>query len=135
MKYDRMRRVNELIKRELSLICERDVVPEVNALLTITNVDTAPDLRTATVDFSVLGSEEDRNHALKVLRRHRKQLQAEINRRVQLKYTPVLTFHIDRSLETADRVLTILDELDLSDVPDASEMKETEQDDVDPEQR
>lgn len=131
MKYNRMQRVNELIKRELGMLCERDVVSEIHGLLTVTSVDTAPDLRTATVNFSVLGSDEDRKHALDVLRKHRRRLQAELNRRVELKFTPVLTFRIDRSLEAADRVLTILDDLDLSDVPDAGETPDTEQDDAD----
>ncbi|MCF7854599.1 MAG: 30S ribosome-binding factor RbfA [Candidatus Pacebacteria bacterium] len=118
MSEKRMRRVNELLKRELSLMCERRVVSELNALLTVTGVQTAADLRHAKVYVSILGPSEEQEKALNVLEQHRREFQKDLSRNVILKYTPVLSFHIDHTLEDADRVLGILDELDLPDAED-----------------
>ena len=120
MKIERMRRVDELIRRELSMLCEREVTPFLSSgLLTITKVKTSPDLRHAQVYFSVMGSETAHDEALKLMLRKRKQLQHDIAHNVKLKYTPVLKFHVDQSPEQADHVLSVLTELGLDDVPDA----------------
>lgn len=115
MKVDRMLRVNELLQRELGRLVERDVAPRMEALVTLTRVSTSPDLRQARVYVSVLGGDEQRHEALRLLLECRKAMQSELGRCVRLKYTPVLTFHLDRTLEEADRVLSIINELDLDD--------------------
>ena len=111
----RMMRVNELLRRELALLCEQFIVPHLDALVTITRVETSPDLRHAKVFVSVLGSTEQRRAAMHLMQENRKHLQAEINRRLTLKYTPRLHFHDDYTAERADHVLGILRELDLPD--------------------
>ena len=68
----------------------------------------------AEVYVSVLGSSADRDTAMELLQQHRKQFQAGIARQVKLKFTPVLRFHLDLTLERADRVNTILQELNLA---------------------
>jgi hypothetical protein len=55
---------------------------------------------------------------LRVLEKHRTEMQALIARRVKMRYTPVLRFILDESMEEASRVLGILDELGLADQPD-----------------
>lgn len=118
MKSNRMRRINELIQREISSYCERAVVSELNCLLTITQVKTSADLRHAQVFFSVLGDAEDWNTADEALNRHRVEMQTCLASSVVLKYTPVLEFKPDPTLEEADRVFSIIDSLEL---PDKSE--------------
>jgi len=114
----RMLRVNELLKRELGVLLERELLDQFNALVTVTRVDTAPDLRQATVYVSVFGNDAQEQQALRRLQKGRSLLQREIGRRVELKYTPVLRFKIDRTMADADRILTILDELDLTEESD-----------------
>lgn len=109
----RMRRVNELLRRELATLCEELVVPHLDALLTVTEVSTSHDLRHATVFVSVMGSDEQRAKAMDLLEDRRSAMQEQINRRVSLKYTPRLRFREDHTPERADRILSILDELDL----------------------
>lgn len=128
MSANRMRRVNELLRRELGILCERDIMPRMTALVTITEVKTSPDLRHADVFVSVLGDEEQRAEAIRRMYRNRVRFQTELAHRVNLKYTPVLKFRHDRTAENADRVLSILDELDLpeedapeTDVPDRTD--------------
>ena len=118
MKYERMRRVDELIQRELGLLCEREIAPYLSGLITITKVKTSSDLRHAQVYFSVMGGEDVHEQALKLMLDRRTHLQHEIATRIKLKYTPVLKFHVDQSPEQADHVLAILSELGLDDVPD-----------------
>ena len=113
MSKERMRRVDEVLKREISSTIEKELAGEFKALVTITRVKTAPDLRHAKVFVSVLGSEAQHLEALEALRHYRHELQHQIARRVTLKFTPVLSFELDRTPEEADRILSIIDELDI----------------------
>lgn len=119
MKIDRMRRIDELIHRELGMLCEREIAPDIAALVTITKVKTSPDLRHAQVFFSVLGDEIAHQAALTLMHKKRRRLQQDIATSCKLKYTPVLKFHVDQAPEEADRVLSIIHELGLDEVPDA----------------
>lgn len=109
----RMRRVNELLLRELAILCEELVVPHMDALVTITEVSTSHDLRHAKVFVSVMGSDKQRARAMAMLENQRVPMQDQINRRLSLKYTPRLHFREDHTPERADRILSILEELDL----------------------
>lgn len=115
MANQRMSRVNELLRREVAASLYR-VVPSDSidmATVTVTHVITAPDLRKARVLVSVMGDDE---HAQKTMRRlvgHRKDIQAEVTKHIVLKYTPLLTFALDQSLDTGNRVLQLLDSLDI----------------------
>ncbi len=115
-KTNRMRRVNQLLQRELGILCERRVVSELSSLLTITGVKTSPDLRHAQVFYSVLGESSDWAAAQAALDKHRVELQAALAQSVVLKYTPVLQFRPDPTLEQADRVFSIIESLDLDDL-------------------
>lgn len=119
MKVDRMLRVNELIRRTLGEVIERDLSNYLPALLTVTQVKTAPDLHEADVSVSIMGTAAQRQAAIELLVAHRKQLQFQIGRQVKLKFTPVLRFHLDLTLEKAGKVLAIIDELKLADEPEA----------------
>jgi ribosome-binding factor A len=104
----RQLRVNELVKRELSGIIAREINFE-GALVSINAVDVTPDLKNADVFVSTLGA--NRDSVIDKLEAHRPALQAELSRRVVLKYTPHLIFHLDESIKRGARVLEILDDL------------------------
>ena len=110
-----------MIRRELGLLFEREISPQVDTLVTVTAVTTAPDLRSATVSVSVYGDDAQREDVLSLLRRNRVRLQKGLARGVTLKYTPVLRFKIDLRAEQADRVLSILSDLDIPDDDDEEE--------------
>ncbi len=114
--YDRMLRVNEMVKRELGEQIEKSVATEVDGVVTVTKVVTAPDLRHAQVYVSYMGPEEHRSTVMKLLSKHRPHLQSSLAERIKLKYTPVLHFRIDTGAEAADRVLNLIDQLDIPDV-------------------
>src|SRR5204862_1133770 len=106
----RMLRVNEVVQRELSGIVAREVSFE-GALVTINHVNVPPDLKSAHVFVSVLGSEKA--HAVMTrLEEHRVAFQAELARRVTMKYTPHLLFHLDESIARGSRIVEILQQID-----------------------
>jgi ribosome-binding factor A len=106
----RMLRVNEVVKRELSGIITREITFE-GALVSINHVDVSSDLKSAHVFVSVLGSETSES-VMKKLEEHRPALQAELARRVTMKFTPHLLFHLDESIARGSRVVEILQEID-----------------------
>lgn len=110
MKQDRMTRVNELVRREIAMalfhvIREKEVDL---ATVTVTHVITSPNLRNAKVLVSILGHESERDRILAVLKHHRAEIQAIINKNIKMKYTPCLSFALDESIERGDRVLNVL---------------------------
>ena len=106
----RLLRVNELLKRELSTIITREITFD-GVLVTVNQVDVTPDLKSAHVYVSVLGS-EGRKDVLPKLEANRAALQADLSKHVVLKYTPHLVFHLDDSIERGARVLEILQEIE-----------------------
>lgn len=112
---DRITRVNELIKREIACILESKEFEE-ECLISVTQVKTSPDLRHAKVYISVLGGDNRvRRKAMRYLERNRGDFQKKMSRNIVLKYTPVLEFIPDLQLEEADRLLSIMAELEKDD--------------------
>ncbi len=106
----RMLRVNEVVRRELSMIITRDLTFD-DALVTINQVDVTPDLKNAHVFVSVLGKGSAKA-VIEKLETQRTVLQAEMAKKVVLKFTPHLVFHLDNSTERGARVFKILQEIE-----------------------
>ena len=111
MKHRKLR-VNEVLKRELSIIVAREITFE-GALVSINHVNVTADLKNAHVFVSVLGPAAGPS-VINKLESQRAALQAELARRVVLKYTPHLVFHLDDSIERGTRVIEILQEIETS---------------------
>lgn len=121
MSVDRMTRLNALLTRELGQLVEVYVAPMLpNAIITITDVKVAPNLRDALVFFSVYdGNSQDLSEkTLELLLKKRVQLQSALASKVIMKYTPVLRFKYDDTPARADRVMEILAELEITDHDD-----------------
>ena len=111
---DRISRLNAQLQRQLSLLCERHILPALpGVLVTITGVELASNLRNANVFVSVYGPGNPAPKALELLHSRRPILQAELARQVVMKYTPVLNVKLDGTAERAERVMAILQELNL----------------------
>jgi len=122
----RIIRVNELLKREIAADIVRLFVNSDfdTGSITVTRVDTASNLRDAGVYVSIFGHEDARVEMIRFLNKHRKEIQARMSKHVILKYTPRLHFKLDTSIESGDRVLGILSELN---IPEEDEPQNTEQ--------
>jgi len=105
-----MRRVNESIREVLGDAIAAELKDPRIGFVTVTGVDTSPDLRSARVYVSVLGSEEERESSLAGLRSSHGVLQSKIASQMRLKRTPTLTFEYDESVERGDRITRLLDE-------------------------
>ena len=105
-----MRRVNESIKEILGDAIAAELKDPRIGFVTVTGVDTSPDLRSARVYVSVLGDEDDRERSLVGLRSSHGVLQRKIADAMRLKRTPTLTFEYDESVERGDRITRLLDE-------------------------
>jgi ribosome-binding factor A len=110
MSTHRMERVSELVKRAVS-----EVVQELNltgcGFVTITAAEVSPDLKDGRIFMSVIGSAEQKQHALHTLERQHGHIQYEMARRIVLKYTPRLKFVLDETESRASHIEHLLDEL------------------------
>ena len=111
-----MRRVNESVRQVLA-----EALPELKdpriGLVTITGVETAPDLRHATVFISVLGSEKKRSATLRGLEAAHGLLQSRLARELRMKRTPQLTFEYAPTVARGVRMSRLIDELAPEDEP------------------
>jgi ribosome-binding factor A len=114
----RLERVNELLKRELGELVNREVSFQA-ALVTVQHVDITPDLKQAHVFVSVIGSEAEAKAAMSALHASRVVLQNLLSKRVVLKYTPHLHFKLDDSIERGTRIINLLEQIEIPpDEPD-----------------
>lgn len=104
----RMRRVNEALKEVVSARLAGGLKDPRVGFVTVTSVDTSPDLRHARVYYSVLGDEATREEALAGLRSSRGFLQAQIGSELTLKRTPTLEFVYDESIDRGMRITQLL---------------------------
>ena len=107
---DRMRRINEVLREAIGTAIGSDLEDPRIGFVTVTAVETSPDLRTPRVYVSVLGSEEERDDTLAALRSSHGILQAAIAREARMKYTPKLSFFYDEGPERAMRLGRLLDD-------------------------
>jgi ribosome-binding factor A len=106
----RMRRVNESIREILGDAIAAELKDPRIGFVTVTGVDTSPDLRSARVYVSVLGDQTERERSLAGLQSSHGVLQGKIASAMRLKRTPTLTFEYDDSVERGDRISRLLDE-------------------------
>ena len=105
-----MRRVNEAVREVLSEAVGELKDPRIG-FVTVTGVETSPDLRHARVFVSVLGSERNRERSLSGLAAAHGVLQARVARELRMKRTPQLAFEYDPSVERGVRMTQLIDEL------------------------
>ena len=107
---DRMRRVNEAVRAVVAEALGDLQDPRIG-MVTVTGVSVSPDLREGTVYVSVLGSEKKRTATLAGLASAHGVVQARLNRELNLKRTPHLTFEYDPSVERGVRMTKLIDDL------------------------
>ena len=106
-----MRRVNESVREVLSEALGELKDPRIG-FVTVTGVDTSPDLRTARVFVSVLGSERKREREPRgALGSRTASCRRASRRELRLKRTPTLTFEYDPTVERGVRMTQLIDEL------------------------
>jgi ribosome-binding factor A len=109
MPTERMRRVNEVMREVIGSAITTELEDPRIGFVTVTSVETSPDLRSARVHVSVLGDDAERAATLAGLRSSHGVLQARIAREMRIKRTPTLSFHYDEAPERGVRISRLLD--------------------------
>ena len=107
---DRMRRVNEAVREVVSARIAEGLRDPRIGFVTVTAVETSPDLRHARVYVSVLGSEEERAATLEGLESAHGVMQQAVASELRMKRTPTLQFVFDESIDRGMRITELLDD-------------------------
>jgi ribosome-binding factor A len=105
----RMRRINEVLREVIGAAIAELSDPRIG-FVTVTSVETSPDLRAAKVFVSVLGSEEEREETMTGLRSSHGVIQSKIAAETRMKRTPTLSFHYDETVEQGMRISQLLEQ-------------------------
>jgi ribosome-binding factor A len=106
----RIERINHLLRQEIADLLTREVKDAKlhEAMISITDVETSPDLRNAKVYFSVYGDDDTVEAARQHLRRASGFLHHNLKERLDLRHTPHLEFVLDQSLARGDRIMRLM---------------------------
>jgi ribosome-binding factor A len=105
-----MRRVNEVLREVIGAAIANDLGDPRIGFVTVTSVETSPDLRSAKVHVSVLGDEAAREATLAGLRSSTGVIQSRIAAETRMKRTPTLSFHYDPTVEQGMRISRLLEQ-------------------------
>lgn len=107
----RPERLAEAIKKEISEILRDELKDPRVGFATITLVEVSADLRYAKIYVSVYGTPEEQKSTIGTLQKAQNFLRSELGRRIRLRYTPEITFRLDRSIDRGTRVIKLLEEV------------------------
>lgn len=108
----RSERINELLREELSELISRELRdPRIGQIVSIVDIDTGDDLRQAKVYFSVLGTDEEKKETLAALTSASGYLHRAITKRVNMRSVPYLVFVLDETIEKADRLTRLINQV------------------------
>ncbi|MEA2113155.1 MAG: ribosome-binding factor A [Patescibacteria group bacterium] len=102
----RIKKVNELLKQEVSKLLLKEV-DFGNVFVTITNVDTSPNLQQSKIKISVIPTEK-REEVLSAIKRNIFHIQKALNKKLYMRPVPKIIFEVDKIEEKAQRIEEIL---------------------------
>lgn len=108
----RPEKVEQFIKEELSLILQRDVRDPRIGFVSVTDVEVSQDLRHARIFVSVLGTPEEKAATMAGLSSASRYIRRGLGQRLQMRFTPDITFRLDESIERGSRVMKLLGEVE-----------------------
>ncbi len=140
-------RINKEVMRALAEIIRTEIKdPRLDPLTSVMSVEVAPDLKTCKVEVSVYGDEEHQQDTLKALRSASGYIRMLLAKKVDLRNTPELTFHMDNSTQYGIEMMHKIDEVmeeqraraalrgDIEDADSADEDADDVEDDADAEE-
>ncbi len=118
---NRLARIREQLKAEVSEIIRRELRDPRLGFVTITDAEVSADLRHAKVFFSVLGDEQAVVDTTEALTSAAGFIRGQFGQRVSLKFTPEITFQFDETGQRAARIEEIFAEIARQDTDDSPE--------------
>ena len=107
-----MRKVELLIKDEVSKIIITKIKNPKVGFVTVTAVEMNADLKSAQIYISVMGTQLQKNDTINSLNKASKYIRTELNQQIKLRYSPSLTFRLDNTIDKVIRISQILENLD-----------------------
>ncbi|MGE5553197.1 MAG: 30S ribosome-binding factor RbfA [Betaproteobacteria bacterium] len=107
----RVERLADQARIEISDILRKMKDPRIG-FVSVTEVQSSPDLRHLKVFVSILGSEEERERTMEALDHARGYVRTELGNRIRLRHTPEVVFKYDPSLERGSRVVELLHQIE-----------------------
>ena len=105
-------RINEQLREEISMLLTRSIKdPRLNGIISITRVISSGDLRSARVYISVMGNNQTKREALAGIQSAASFLRRELRDRINMKHTPFLTYELDDSMEEADQLIRLMNQV------------------------
>ena len=108
--FRRTARLNEQLRQEISLVIRTEVRDPRVGLATITDVEASPELDHARVYITAMGDDAEKEEVLNGLRSAASFIRGQLGRRLHMRRVPELHFDLDRKLENALRIETLLKE-------------------------
>ena len=118
-------RINSEVQRALSELIRMGVKdPRVSALTSVTDVEVAPDLKTAQVFVSVLGDEKKQKDTLEGLQSAMPYLRSQLAKSINLRNTPELRFQLDTSIEYGMHMSALINQVKTKEIENDCESTE-----------
>ena len=116
----RAERISSLIRQDIcELLQESTNDPRLKSLISVTQVQTSPDLKNAKIFVSVLGDKKESEDAIKAFRAAAGYFRHELAQRLTTRVIPELTFELDESIERGVRISNLIDRVISEDAHDA----------------
>lgn len=110
MSYNRIDRISEEMKREISEILRELKDPRLTAMVSILSVRATKDLRYAKVVVSVLGDNQQQKDAMAALKSAAGFVRRELGRKMALRAVPEIIFELSQSIEHGIHISQLIDE-------------------------
>lgn len=107
----RQKRVAEAVRAAVAEFLILNLANSTPGFISVSGVKMAPDLKLATVYFSIYGNEKDVAFSFKILEKHNSRIRYHVGQEVPLKYVPELRFFVDDSLEYTDKMNRVMKDL------------------------
>ena len=107
----RVEKVAQRIKKEVSAILHDEIKDPRIGFLTITRVQLTPDLRFARIFYSVMGSDDQKKKAKEGIESASKYIRKLLGERLVLRYTPDFCFKVDESIEYSIHIDEIFEKI------------------------
>ncbi len=110
-------RIDQLLREEIGQILARDLQDPRIGFVTITDVETAPDLSIARVWVSIIGQPSEREQTIKALQRAMPFVRHQLGDKIRIRRIPELQVRADDTSQRGTRVLQLLAELEAGGTP------------------
>jgi ribosome-binding factor A len=111
----RRQQVADLLRDHISEIIQREMRDPRLQFVSITRVEVTPDIRMARVYASVLGTDDEARDALVALTRATGFVRKQLGDRLEMRFTPEISFRLDRSMQHAEDVARLLNQIERDD--------------------